>query len=233
MSSIRAVPGALSAPNATSAPTTSTESPCTALSNPGVSPVKTTTSEGALNPFCENFDTELALRSGSQAVVSALPLPRDRNTFISAPTVNNIWACVSLRTAPFRMLQQAVPVIKSASQTVSQRANQVSACGKRRQSNDSSSRRIRGVLQAMMDKAAVGPLSTLAVAVADRRQVRVTLRSRHSLRGCLTARLVAFDKHLNLVLRDAIFDDPDNPERRSLFSLTLIRGEHVVAVALI
>lgn len=230
MSTTRA--GALVAPTASLTPQTSEPNYTTPSHSVAPSAV-TRVSEETLNPFFENFDTVHALHAGSHAVASALPHPRDCSTFTSAPTLNNLWACASLRTAPFRLLQQPAPVTKNEIQKLPQQAEEAPSCKKRRVSNVSSPHRLKGVLQAMMDKAAVGPLSTLAVAVAHRRRIRITLRSRHSLRGRLTARLVAFDKHINLLLRDAIFDDSDDTQHRSLFALTLIRGEHVVVVALI
>lgn len=94
-----------------------------------------------------------------------------------------------------------------------------------------SSGRIKGVLPAMMDKCgAMGPLSTLGKAVAFRRRVCITVRKRHRVDAKIVAGLVAFDKHVNLVLRDATVHDVGGST--TFLPLTLVRGENVVIVSL-
>lgn len=92
------------------------------------------------------------------------------------------------------------------------------------------SRRVTGVLRAMAARCAEGPLAMLAAAMRRSARVRVRLRSRHALRGSVLGHLMAFDRHVNLVLRDAVLCDDGRPQRS--VGLMLLRGEHVVIVCL-
>jgi len=54
----------------------------------------------------------------------------------------------------------------------------------------------------MMDKLSVGPFGWLGDCVRDGRLVRIVTRHKRGIRGEAIGKIVAFDKHLNMVLRD-------------------------------
>lgn len=58
------------------------------------------------------------------------------------------------------------------------------------------------VIARMMDKLSVGPFGWLAECVRDGRSVRIVTRHKRGIRGEAIGKIVAFDKHLNMVLRD-------------------------------
>lgn len=60
-----------------------------------------------------------------------------------------------------------------------------------------------------------GPMSVLDKAFTGRYRIRVVTRYVNSIRGTLTGHLIAFDKHMNLILKDV--DEHYSPRRGSLF----------------
>lgn len=187
-------------------------------------------SNDVLNPFKEGFDPMRALMSGADAVSSTFVHPIDVITFGKACALDNLSACASLETAPFRLLQRR----QQASTKAVGRSEKPTPKPKPK------CRRVRGVLQSLMDKESIGPLSTLSNAVVYRRRIRIVVRDRHCITGYIHARLIAFDKHFNLVLRDADMysyqhdnqhDNQHHPPRR--LDLTLLRGENIVLISFI
>ena len=110
------------------------------------------------------------------------------------------------------------------------------------------------VLDALLaaSAAAGGPLSLLARAMEERRQVRVRTRHASGVRGEAVAYLKAFDRHLNLILADVtetsasrgtrvVAGDAGEKERRRpklvrrtrRLAQIFVRGEQVVLVAVV
>ncbi|KAJ7524771.1 hypothetical protein O6H91_17G020500 [Diphasiastrum complanatum] len=58
------------------------------------------------------------------------------------------------------------------------------------------------ILDAIAEKLDKGPLALLAACYKNQTQIQVWTRHTHGVRGILTGFLVAFDKHLNMVLKD-------------------------------
>jgi small nuclear ribonucleoprotein (snRNP)-like protein len=84
----------------------------------------------------------------------------------------------------------------------------------------------RNPLQEIMDAVTSGPLLLLKRACADRARVRVVTRHSRGVRGTAVGTLVAFDKYMNLVLRDVEEDYTVllRLEREQLESGKLSRG---------
>jgi small nuclear ribonucleoprotein (snRNP)-like protein len=110
------------------------------------------------------------------------------------------------------------------------------------------------VLDALLaaSAAAGGPLSLLARAMEERRQVRVRTRHASGVRGEAVAYLKAFDRHLNLILADVtetsasrgtrvVAGEAGEKERRRpklvrrtrRLAQIFVRGEQVVLVAVV
>lgn len=186
-----------------------------------------------LNPFCETFDALRALQSPPEAVQAALPTARDRIVFRKALPLNNIAACASLDTAPFRLLK-AAPVQKPVQRPAVDKHHERRKrprCEASVAASGSIAPRY-GVLAQMHRRQAEknGPLSLLERAVRYRCRVRVVVRETHAIRGDVTAVVVAFDKHFNLVLMHAVIRDKGQAPRRS--KNLFLRGENIVLVAL-
>lgn len=94
-----------------------------------------------------------------------------------------------------------------------------------------------------------GPLSVLFQAFQTRQRVRVLVRYANGIRGTVTGSLLAFDKHMNLILRNVqevyslphtLGDDASNieielfrrqhPGRKRIMKQILVRGDSVVLV---
>lgn len=208
----------------------------------------------SINVFSEDFDASTALTLGANAVAATFSSQRDRATFVSAEALNHIGLCVSVKDAPFRQLRAGRGRLcdtQTESITNVSSVNKKSVLNNARisRSDDKQagykegmkvaarrrhSTRAENVLSSMMDDCVKmnGPLSLLAKAVALRLRVCVKLRERHRVRSHVQGRLVSFDKHMNMVLRDArevFFDDKFRPR---ILPLTLLRGEHVVVVSI-
>lgn len=184
-----------------------------------------------LNPFSTKFDPSLALRAAPEDVQAQLPTARDRHMFRKAGPLNNVAACASLSSAPFRVLTAAAvrrPAPTLAVENVAKRR-------KRPRSEDAVVGDMAprfGVLEQMHRRQAdrSGPLSMLERAVRQRRRVRIVVRERHAIRGAVTGVVVAFDMHFNLVLGKAVIRDIG--ERPRVSKVLFLRGENVVLVAL-
>lgn len=74
---------------------------------------------------------------------------------------------------------------------------------------------------------AVGPLSVLEKSVGKGR-VCVVVRETHGVRGFVWGRVVAFDRHFNVVLVKAVVCDRGKAARK--VGTLFIRGENVVLV---
>lgn len=186
-----------------------------------------------LNPFCETFDAAHALQSSPEAILAALPTARDRIVFRRALPLNNIAACSSLETAPFRVLK-AAPV-RNPDLKANPSEQRLQERNKRPRSElvqPASSVPKYGVLAQMHRRIAEknGPFSLLERAVRHRYRVRVVVRETHAIRGDVAGVVVAFDKHFNLVLMHAVIRDKGQPPRNS--KNLFLRGENVVLVAL-
>lgn len=203
-----------------------------------------------LNPFSDKFDANLALRCGADAVRNTLSSNRDRIVFDNAEALNHIHGCEGILQAPFRRLVGArarapdeMERTRKRERECETREKKLRAMCKNRGDKagrpnifrrNENSGRVKNVLQNMMEESVCkhGPLSILSKAMSGRMRVCVTLRERHKLRSHLRARLVAFDRHMNMVVREAeeSFFDSSLPRRK--LGLTVVRGEHVVTVAL-
>lgn len=207
-----------------------------------------------INLFCEDFDASAALKIGANAVAETFSSQRDRAIFGAAEALNHIGLCVSVKDAPFRELRaRRVHVAGTRGETNKNAIGASKKCGENTEGikqghvkkvgsrgglevtvKGGNSGRIENLLSHMMDDCAQanGPLSVLAKAVALRLRVCVKIRERHCIRSFVQGRLVAFDKHMNMVLRDAKEVFVDGKLRPRLLPLTLLRGEHVVIVSM-
>lgn len=85
-----------------------------------------------------------------------------------------------------------------------------------------------------------GPMETLYKAFHGKKQIKVVVRDSHKVRGHIVGFLVAFDRHMNLILRSAkesCFQEPtkdDTPEPVIRhFETVLVRGDTIVLVHLV
>lgn len=186
---------------------------------------------GSLNPFSDAFDASAALRASPEDVQVALPTPRDRAIFGDAGPLNNLSACASLATAPFRLLT-AAPVRQPHPSPAQESSSERKKSSFAATVGSASIAPRHGVLAAIHRRQAEksGPLSMLERAVRLRCRMRVVVRETHAIRGDVTGCVVAFDKHFNLVLMQAVIRDKGQPTRRSKH--LFVRGENVVLVAL-
>lgn len=186
---------------------------------------------GSLNPFSESFDPSAALRASPEDVQATLPTLRDRAIFRKAVPLNNLSACASLATAPFRLLT-AAPVRQPRPAPAQERLPERKKRSFAATVGSASVAPKHGVLAAMHRRQAEksGPLSMLERAVRLRYRVRVVVRETHAIRGDVTGCVVAFDKHFNLVLMQAVIRDKGQPTRIS--KQLFVRGENVVLVAM-
>ncbi|KAI0567495.1 Sm ribonucleoprotein domain containing protein [Gracilaria domingensis] len=175
-----------------------------------------------LNPFSEQFDPELALQQHLSAFRATLPTARDQAIFDRAQPVDNVAACAHLEHAPYRILKPA-PVTANLTTPSRKRPRDAS------QHADKSERRL-SVLQSIHDKAAKGPLELLGRAVANKLLLRIRLRERHRIRGFVEGVVVAFDRHMNVVVKNAVIQDYGLDARR--VGQLLIRGENIVLIYL-
>lgn len=207
-----------------------------------------------INVFCEDFDASVALKVGANAIAETFSSQRDRAIFSAAEVLNHIGLCSSVKDAPFRELRaRPVRAVGTRAETnMNTMAGSKTSGGdaegiKQGQVKKFSSKgglkvtvrggnfgRLENILSRMMDDCvqANGPLSVLAKAVSLRLRVCVKIRERHCIRSFVQGRLVAFDKHMNMVLRDAKEVFVDGKLRPRLLPLTLLRGEHVVIVSM-
>ncbi|KAH7294044.1 hypothetical protein KP509_28G054000 [Ceratopteris richardii] len=77
------------------------------------------------------------------------------------------------------------------------------------------------ILDKIAEKAKEGPIGLLAECYQKKSKVKVWTRHTHGVRGTLTGFIIAFDKHLNLVLRDI---DEEYSVRRWVPRLVRRRG---------
>lgn len=212
-------------------------------------------SDNQLNLFEETFDPYLALEAPLDHILQSLPHSFDRQNFNRAKPLDNLTQCVSVIDAPFRLLSSvsSAAAAKARAKTQTEGTKQIAICKKTSATTPKVQMRVRHVLKQMMNKIKLShsPLSVLntALGTAHRhRTVRVLIRDSHNLRGVITAALVAYDKHVNLVLRDATLYEFDQTRRQSAglinqrnfdqssgkkLPLTILRGEQVVVVSFV
>lgn len=135
---------------------------------------------GDINFCSERFDPEAALKSSIDKVAA------------SNPWFNSIQISILDNTLQFkRYLPIEDPLYQDQKRA------------KRTLKSDGSSREIKShPFDAIGDSFETGPFSVLRKFQRQRRKVRVITRYVNAIRGCLTGTLVAFDKHMNLILRD-------------------------------
>lgn len=186
-----------------------------------------------IHAFTESFDAATALHSPIDALESTLPTARDRAIFRKAASLNNIAACSTIETAPFRILRPKQVVRPPPAPAVAAMGRVKRTRGE--EEGDKLGGRVapkHGILSRMHAKAAErsGPLSLLERAVRMRLRVRVVVRETHEIKGEVSGRLVAFDKHFNMVVQHAGVADVGRAMRR--VAQLFVRGENVVLVAL-
>ena len=74
-----------------------------------------------------------------------------------------------------------------------------------------------------------GPLSLLRHALRDGARVSVVLRRRHAMGGVASGVLLAFDRHMNLVLGGGVTVVGANGSKRETRQM-LVRGDSVICV---
>lgn len=184
-------------------------------------PLTPSLSTSPLCPFSSSFSPTAALEAPLSALSSALPTRRDRHFFQKSLPLNNLFSCSTLSTAPFRPLVNAPRSAAAAPATA-----------RRRVVHDSTPVQEWDVLGDMHAKLASkgGVWETLGGAVRRRGFVRVVMRTSGRKRGVVDGLLVAFDRHMNVVLGNASVRD-DGEERKRVRQL-FIRGDNVVAICL-
>ena len=94
----------------------------------------------------------------------------------------------------------------------------------------------------LASKYSTGPLSLLRSCMVENARVRIWMRRLAGLKGTVTGYILAFDKHMNIVLSDVDedfivcsgYDEQSRPKlkpRHRHFSQLIIRGDNVVLVA--
>lgn len=204
-----------------------------------------------LNPFSECFDPTEALASDISSVIASLPTKRDRTVFSKAQPLNNIAACISVETAPYRVLRAtpAKPPISKRNERSLALVNKLKVVAERCVSRKRPRGEIgssacvqgrsnvvavpaRGILRALHERLSYGPFSMLFRSVRDKYRVCVLMRERHALKGSVEGFVVAFDKHFNMVILHALLRDAGSKGVRKVGQL-FIRGENVVSVRIV
>lgn len=144
------------------------------------------TKSGIVTFTSPNFDPEATLlHTAEDAVLEANPFVRD------CPRMDRIDQCRSRLPLNDPLYRPAVVRKIAPPPTESQE----SSSGPVKSS-------LFGPLMESLD--ARGPFAVLHRAVNERKRIRVVIRYVNGIRGTLTGHLVAFDKHMNLLLRDAL-----------------------------
>jgi small nuclear ribonucleoprotein (snRNP)-like protein len=186
--------------------------------------------------FSELFDPEAALTAPLAEIERNLETKRDVACFQKAETLDNISACAIVERAPFRPLMYKPRAAKAHEPKDTAVIGVPGVTGRRRAVRTNPHRRgpigeqKTGILRNMESQFGNngGPLAFLLDCFERSARVRIVLRRTHSLRGCVVGDLSAFDKHLNVVLRQAIIIDIDSYPRT--IPQLFIRGDNIVAI---
>jgi small nuclear ribonucleoprotein (snRNP)-like protein len=137
------------------------------------------TNSGIVDFSSTRFDPVAALQAPEDAVIQSNPFLRD------CPRMDRIDQCRSRLPVNDPLYRTAI-VRKAATETPSV---------KKKSS-------LFGPLHENLESK--GPFAVLHKALAERKRLRVVIRYVNGIRGTLTGHLVAFDKHMNLILRDVL-----------------------------
>lgn len=141
------------------------------------------------------FDAELALHTADVQ----LPVP-------DAPVLDNISRCAGMLQQDDSQKPQQRQQQESGPSAQEAQAKKAKAAALKQRALQAASRAEASVklgsLLAIMDAAAVGPLAVLAKWHASQQRIYVVTRHASGVRGRAVGTLVAFDKYLNLLLRD-------------------------------
>jgi len=182
--------------------------------------------------FTSNCFDPLAILSASAEVAKEVnPILKD------CPRMDYIDLCRSL-------LPRSDPLFQDRKRKV------VPAAGAELPTNESKKKRSSLFAPVMDTLKAAGPFAVLHKALSDRKRIRVVIRYINEIRGTLTGHLLAFDKHMNLWMRDAleIYTLPSSRrkedvtksqseierrkmplQQRQLYTI-LVRGDNIVMV---
>ena len=180
------------------------------------------TAAGADDPrldfFSASFDAALALATPS------LPPPRPR-----VRTLESLALCEALlppevdvgggaQGRPRRQQPQRRRNEEEVAEQQARRQYAIERGARAHRRAQSAADAVAASFEAIAGDAAKGPLRVLAVAAADARRVRVVTRHRKGVRGSMVGRVLLFDRHCNIVMRDV---DEE-------FRVRLRRGRRVV-----
>ncbi|KAA8494708.1 Small nuclear ribonucleoprotein Sm D-like protein [Porphyridium purpureum] len=181
--------------------------------------------ESYLDFESEMFNAELALRVGRVAQRVA-----QGRAFQNSVALDNVAMCASVQQKPYRLLVRAPkPPSATAEEPSAASASGYAATTPETHRHDAAKRSTIEHLGAKVT-AKFPPHQLLSVSVETQEPVEVLVRHTHALRGYIHGRLVAFDKHFNLVIQQAV-ETSMNRQQSRLLGHVLLRGEHVVRIA--
>jgi len=145
----------------------------------------------------DQFDPLAALTVTEQAVVNANP-----GFLQQCPRTDRVDQCRSLLPETDPLYRVAVSRKRRRHESTEPEAGDKPEAGKR---TASATNRFRppSCFSSLAEPYQTGPLSILHSTFVNRQRARVLVRYVNGIRGTVTGYLVAFDKHMNMILRDA------------------------------
>mmetsp|Transcript_372 Transcript_372/g.525 ORF Transcript_372/g.525 Transcript_372/m.525 type:complete len:342 (-) Transcript_372:1534-2559(-) len=140
---------------------------------------------GVVDFTSDRFDPLAALSLGDDVAKKVNPILED------CPQMDYIDLCRSL-------LPPSDPLRRNIKRKAASLATTVTS------SNESKKKRLSLFAPVMETLKEQGPFAVLHRALSDRKRIRVVIRYANEIRGTLTGHLIAFDKHMNLWMRDVL-----------------------------
>lgn len=152
------------------------------------------------------FDPLTALTGSQQAVVTANP-----GLLQQCRLMDRVDQCRSILPPTDPLYRPAVTSSRKRSRASADQAVGDSSDSKKPPATAGNKPKPPSCFASLAEPYEKGPLSVLYTCLMQRQRVRVVIRYVNGIRGTVTGYLVAFDKHLNMILRDA--DEVYSPRR--------------------